>query len=60
MAAECLGAEGPLGIMRPGSRPARPTAGVFRRCLLLEGVKEIVIDYYGVLAGESDAEWHME
>lgn len=35
-------------------------AGAFGRSLLLEGVKEITIDYYGVLAGETDPEWHKE
>ena len=35
-------------------------AGAFGRSLLLEGVKEIAIDYYGVLAGETDPEWHKE
>ena len=36
------------------------TAGAFGRSLLLEGVKEIAIDYFGVLAGETDPEWHKE
>ena len=35
-------------------------AGAFGRALLLEGVQEIAIDYYGVLAGETDPEWHKE
>jgi general secretion pathway protein J len=35
-------------------------AGAFGRSLLLEGVKEITIDYFGVLAGETDPEWHKE
>ena len=35
-------------------------AGAFGRTLLLEGVKAIAINYYGVLAGETDPDWHKE
>jgi len=35
-------------------------AGAFGRTLLLEGVEEIEINYYGVLAGESEPDWHEE
>ncbi len=35
-------------------------AGAFGRTLLLEGVKEIEINYYGVLAGENDPDWHKD
>jgi len=35
-------------------------AGAFGRTLLLEGVAEIQINYYGVLAGENDPAWHKE
>jgi general secretion pathway protein J len=35
-------------------------AGAFGRTLLLEGVEEIEMNYYGVLAGETDPGWHKE
>ncbi|WP_295390131.1 prepilin-type N-terminal cleavage/methylation domain-containing protein [uncultured Thiodictyon sp.] len=35
-------------------------AGAFGRTLLLEGMDGLVINYYGVLAGESDPDWHQE
>lgn len=34
--------------------------GAFGRTLLLEGVEDIVISYFGVLAGETDPDWHKE
>lgn len=34
--------------------------GAFGRTLLLEGMEEVVISYFGVLAGETDPDWHKE
>jgi general secretion pathway protein J len=33
-------------------------AGAFGRTLLLEGVRELKLNYYGVAAGETDPDWH--
>ncbi|WP_295442120.1 prepilin-type N-terminal cleavage/methylation domain-containing protein [uncultured Thiodictyon sp.] len=35
-------------------------AGAFGRTLLLEGVGGLVINYYGILAGEREPDWHKE
>ncbi|HYN79169.1 MAG TPA: prepilin-type N-terminal cleavage/methylation domain-containing protein [Lamprocystis sp. (in: g-proteobacteria)] len=35
-------------------------AGAFGRTLLLEGVEEFEISYYGVAAGDTDPDWHKD